>query len=135
MSNIAIRAALETAVKALPDNLPTAWQNVAFAIPDAPYQRVDVLFATPENPTLGDGFYRQRGFMQISLRYPVNEGSGDSAERGEMLRRAFRRGLSLEANGVTTIIDRTPHVPEGVVDGDRFVVNVRITFYADIMGA
>lgn len=135
MSNIAIRAALETAVEALPDNLPTAWQNRSFEPSEGPYQVVSVVFATPENPTLGDGLYRQRGFMQISLRYPVNEGSGDSAERGEMLRTAFRRGLSVEANGVTTIIDRTPHVPEGVVDGDRFVVNVRITFYADIMGA
>jgi len=42
--------------------------------------------------------------------------------------------LSLEAGGVTVIVDRTPHVPEPRIDGDRLVVSIRVNFYADIFG-
>ncbi len=135
MSNVAIRKALEVKLKSITPDFPTAWENVSFAPEEWPYQEVNVLFATPDNPTMGDGYYRQRGFLQVTLKYIKNEGPGDIDARAKLLRDSFFRGLSLVADGVTTIIEWTPEIGPGAIEGDRFVVIVKVRFYADIMGA
>jgi hypothetical protein len=132
MSNNKIRKALERALKAFDPDFPTAWENVNFEPEEWPYQSVAILFAEPENPTMGDDFYRQRGFMQVKLYYPLNVGPGTVEARAELLRTAFKRGLSLEADGVITVIDRTPEIAPGANEADRYVVLVRIRFYANI---
>lgn len=136
MSQAKIKAALELHLKSLPGNVETAFENVTFE-PDSkkPYQVANVLFAQPENPSFGDGFYRERGFMQVSVRYPVGEGAGPALKRAELIRAAFGRGLSLEREGVTTHIDRTPEIGSGSTEGNRYILNVRIRFYANIFGA
>lgn len=133
MSNKAIRKALEKHLVEL-DDFPTAFENQKFTPEEWPYQQVNILFAAPENPTMGDGFFRQRGFMSIRLLYPLNAGPGAIETRAELLRATFKRGLSLIADGVTTIIDRTPEIAPGAIEADRFVVTVRIQFFANIMG-
>lgn len=134
MSNAAIRRALETRLGTVNPALATAWENVDFDPPgaDTPYQIANTMFAAPENPTMGQRHYRQRGIFQISLQYPTNEGPGAAQTRAELLRNTFFRGLSIAADGVTTIVDRTPEVATGAVEGDRYVINIRIRFYADI---
>lgn len=132
MSNLAIRRALEVFLAELQPNFPTAWENDDFEESDIAYQQVNLLFAKPDNPTMGDGFYRQRGIFQVTLRFPQNTGSQAAAEHAEMIREAFKRGLSLEADGVTTKIDETPEVSEGRNIEGRYVILVRIRFYADI---
>lgn len=134
MSAKAIKKALETAMKNL-GGLPIAWANVNFAPPEGAYQEVDILFAEPENPSMGDDFHRQSGYMQVKLQYPLNVGAGDAITRAQLLRDTFKRGLSLVADGVTTVIERTPEIAPGAKEGDRYVVNVRIRFYANITGA
>lgn len=133
MSNLAIRRGLEVKLNSLAEKLPTAWENDDFSAPaNAPYQEVYLLFAKPENPTMGDEHYRQRGIFQITLRYPQNTGAEAAGLRAELLRKTFKRGLSVVANGVTTIIDETPEIGEGRNVGDRYVIVVRVRFYADI---
>jgi len=134
MSVIKIRAALETAVAAMSPALATAWENAAFAPPVAstPYQQVFILWAEPENVEFGAG-HRQRGILQITLRYPVSAGTGTVATRAELIRTTFYRGASFTYSGTTVVIDRTPEVVQGATDGDRFVVVVRVRFFANIM--
>jgi len=135
MSNLAIRRALETALNDMPVPLSTAWENDPFSPQaDVPYQEAYLLYAKPENPSPGNEYYRQRGILQLTLRYPLNTGTADINERAELLRETFKRGLSFEADGVTTHIDETPEVPGGVAIGDRYVIVMRIRFYADIFG-
>lgn len=133
MNNAAIAKALEVRLNALQPPLATSWENVNFK-PESgvPYQVANVLFAEPENPTFGDDFYRQRGYLQVQLRYPSNTGKAAAFQRAGLIQGWFKRGLSLEADGITTIVEKTPEVTNGTNDGDRFVVNVRIRFYANI---
>jgi hypothetical protein len=140
----AIYKALELQLQAFDPTFPTAWENVNYEPPydnsgpepePLPYQATFVLMAKPENPTMGDNFFRQRGYMQVSLRYPPNKGAGDARRRAGMLRDHFRRGLSMTSGGVTTTVEETPEIGSGSNDGDRYVINVFVRFYANIQGA
>ena len=133
MSLVSIRAALETKLKAITPVLATAWENGAYTpVPGTAYQQVYLLTATPENPTLGDAFYREHGILQITLMYPLKAGSNAATTRAELIRTAFKRGTTLTSGTVSVIIERTPEIGQGRVDGDRWALPVKIRWYAGI---
>lgn len=130
---LAISKAMEVRLKAFDADFPTQWENSNFTpVSGTAYQAANVLFAEPENPTMGDDFWRQRGYLQVQLRFPSNTGKAAAFTRAGQLQSWFKRGLSLEADGITTVVEKTPEVTNGANDGDRYVVNVRIRFYANI---
>ncbi len=132
-TNAAIASALEVRLAALQPPISTSYENVNFnPVAGVAYQVATVMFAEPENPTLGDDFYRQRGYLQVQLRYPSNTGKAAAFQRAGLIQSWFKRGLSLEADSVTTIIEKTPEVSNGANDSDRYIVNVYIRFYANI---
>jgi hypothetical protein len=94
-----------------------------------------MLLATPANPVIGPDFHTEQGFLQIDLAYPLNKGPGEATARAELIRSTFPRGASFTASGVTVTIERTPEIMPGRVEPDRFVVPVRIRFYAHILGS
>jgi hypothetical protein len=138
MSQVKIRAALETAVNAMTPAILTAWENNAFPNVNASitYQVVTVLFATPDDlVTLGGGgagMHTENGLMVVNLRYPLQTGDGAARARAELLKTTFRRGTSFTNNGVTVIINRTPEAGAGIVDGDHWSVPVKIRFYSNV---
>jgi len=129
-----VRAALEVAVAAITPALATAWENAAFVPPAAttPYQEVHVLFADPDNPVIGPGYVEQ-GYMQVSLMYPLAAGSVDAGTRAKLIRDTFRRGLSLTNSGVVVTIDKTPAIGNGIPDGSRWRLPVKIPFRANFL--
>ncbi|MFZ2407006.1 MAG: phage tail terminator-like protein [Methylobacter sp.] len=132
MSIISVRAALETALNAMTPSLSTCWENTPHtAVAGTPYQQVYLLVAEPENPTMGDGFYREQGILQITLMYPLQTGSATAAARAELIRTTFKRGTSFTSGAVTVRINRTPEISPGRVDGDRFAVPVKIRWFSD----
>jgi len=132
MSSLAIRRALETAVAAITPALSTCFENVEFKpVSGTPYQRVSILLAKPQNPTFGNAHTRRVGYMQVDLCYPQNVGPAAAAARADLTEAAFYRGLSLTANSVTTVIDRTPEIAPGRMEGDRYIIPVRVYFYSD----
>jgi hypothetical protein len=132
MSVSEIAKALEKKLQDGFSDLPIAWENVKFDTPDGPYQVANILYAEPENPAQGDTFFRQRGFLQVSLQYPIDTGKGAAMARAELLRDTFHRGLSLTVDAVTTIIEKTPEIGAGRNIEARYVVIVRIRFFANI---
>lgn len=133
MSVVAIRAALETALNGMTPALPTAWENAAFSpVAGMPYQAVHILFAEPDNIEFGSA-HRELGYMQVTLRYPLQTGTAEIAARAELLRNTFYRGATFTSGSVKVVIDRTPEVGSGYVDGDRFVIPVTIRFFANIL--
>ena len=111
----------------------TAWDNLSFApVPGVPYQKVNVMFAHPDNPTMGSSHYREVGFMQVALYYKIHEGTSDISTRAELIRSAFPRGASFEKDGVVVHVDKTPEIMRGMPVDESYVVPVRIPFYADI---
>lgn len=112
----------------------TASDNVSFAPPasSVPYQDVTVLFAPPENIEFGSN-HREVGYMQVKLMYPLQAGTAAVSARAELLRTTFYRGASFTNGGVTVVIDQTPEVSPGSVEGDRYAIPVKVRFYANIL--
>ena len=133
MSLIAVRIALETKLATITPALSTAYENVPFTpVTGTAYQAAYLLPATPANPTMGDGYYREQGIFQVTLMYPLQAGPKTAADRAELIRTAFKRGTTLTSGTVSVIIDRTPEIGQGRVDGDRWALPVKIRWYAGI---
>lgn len=133
MSVVKIRAALETALNAMSPALSTAWENAAFTpVAGTAYQQVNILFAAPDNMEFGSR-HRELGYMQVRLMYPQAVGTSTVAARAELIRTTFYRGASFTNGGVTVIVEKTPEVGAGTIDGDRFVIPVKIRFFANIV--
>lgn len=130
MSYALIRQALETRLNAMSPALPTAWENVSFTPVATGYQRVNILPAETRNPTFGGGMAMETGIMQVSLCYPIENGSATAAARAESLRAWFYRGLSLTASNVTVIIDKTPSIAPAQYEPGLYVIPVSIHFYS-----
>jgi len=134
MSVISVRTALETKLATVTfTGGKTVYENVSYTpVAGTPFAQCYVMFATPDNPTMGDGFHRILGIFQVSLFYPLNTGPSAAATQAELIKTAFKRSTTLTSGTVTVKIDRTPEISAGRVDGDRFHVPVKIPFYADI---
>lgn len=134
MSTAKIRAALETRLALMSPAIATAYQNVQHApAQGAPYQRVDLLPAEPENPEAGSGMFRRElGVLQVTLFYPLGRGSGAAEARADAIKAHFPRGLSMVKDGIIVTVDRTAHVMPGFVDEDRWAVPVRISYFSNI---
>lgn len=134
MSQDAIRAALETALKAIDPAFKTAWQNDSFVPPnaDTPYQEAFTMFAEPDDAEMGHTMHREQGIFQVNLKYPLKAGDAPARAKSKTIRDAFYRSRTLVASGVNTVIERTPFVGQGTRQDDRWVVPMKIRFYAYI---
>jgi len=132
MSIVAVRAALQTKLSGMAA-LATAWENVGYTpAAGTPYQAAYVLPATPDNPTMGDDYYQEQGIFQISLFYPLAVGTAVAEARAQLIRTTFKRGTSMTSGAVTVIVNKTPEIGQGRVDGDRWHIPVRVRWYAGI---
>ena len=132
MSAVKIKTALETALNGM-TALSTAWENAAFIpVAGTAYQQVNILFAEPDNVEYGRT-HRELGYMQIKLMYPLQVGSVTAITRAELIRSTFYRGASFTSSGVTVIIERTPEIGAGSVEGDRWAIPVKVRFFANIL--
>lgn len=133
MSIVAIRKALNKALKAVDTSMPTAYENAPFE-PTAgtAYQAVQLQPGQPDNPTLGDGFYREYGTYQIFLCYPISKGTGPAETKAQQLREAFARGSVFVEDGIPVHIQSTPQIAGGIQSDDRYIVPVLISYYADV---
>lgn len=135
MSIAAVKIALEKQVKAISGTMSTGWENTSYSPPvdGSAYQLIHLLPATPDNPTFGTKFYREVGLMQITLSYPLDGGAGKAYAKAEAIRAGFTRGDSFTQAGVTVIIAATPTVGPGMNQADRYVLPVRIRYFANIL--
>lgn len=131
MDNNTIGATFETHLKALAPAFPTAYENTNFKPPEGPFQVPTFLFAEPDDIGFKDSPFIQRGIMTVTLAYPTNQGSKQANAKALDIRNHFPRGLSLPlTGGGNVIVDRTPEITGGSIEGDRFIIRVRIRFYA-----
>lgn len=133
MNTAAIVKAFERRFKLRWAKEKIAWENFNFIVPAGPYYEINFLFAKPVNLGYADEHTRLSGYCQVTMRFPANVGGGDARAEADQLALEFKRGLSLEADGVTTVVEETPEVGNGSNEGDRFVIRVKIRFYANII--
>lgn len=132
MSLSLIRQALEDALADVAPEIETRLRNAPGNPPDdEPYQIVDLLMAQPGNDEYGAS-YAAEGVLHITLAYPTGKGSGPTERRAQALIDAFYRGRALVAGGLVISITRTPWVLPSIIDGDRYLTPVRVTFHTRI---
>lgn len=132
-SQAAVRIALETRLAAMVGVLPTVHQNEKYTpVAGTPYQHVALLPADPANPTLGNSFYRERGLFQITLFYPLLNGTAAGSAVAGAIVAWFPRGLTLTQSGITTLINKTPAVAPGFENDGWWVIPVRVPYTADV---
>lgn len=133
MSIDKVRTALEIALHTMVPALATVWENQDFApVAGTPYQEAYLLPAPPDDSTMGDTHYRERGIFQVTLKYPVGVGSATAMARAQLIRATFFRGASFTSGGVTTRIPSKPEIGRGIVVNDRWVLPVSIRYFADV---
>lgn len=133
MSAVTIRAILETALSAMSPSLPTAWENTKFTpAPETAHQRVYLLLAQPQMLEMSWKLHRERGFMQVSLCYPLDAGPSAAATRAELIRTTFYAGRDLTSGGITVTIDGTPEIAPAMVEDDFYVLPVKVRFYSHV---
>lgn len=112
----------------------TAWENIDFPVlaNRVPYQQVNLIPARPEDVTLGRGYRREYGFLQVTLHYPLQLGTGEAFARAELIRSTFPRGSSFSNAGVEVHIDQTPEIMRGFPSEGSYIVPVRVYYYANI---
>lgn len=134
MSAVAIRSAMEVALAAMPPALPVAWENTPYTpVVGTPYQRVHLLMARPSSLEMSQRLHREQGFMQVTLCYPLNAGPGAAMARAELIRTTFAPASEHVSGGVTVFIDGLPEIAPAAVEDDRFVLPVRVRFYAHVV--
>ena len=159
-SSLVIRNTLEQALEGVAPTLSTAWENADFNPPVATtaYQSATILFAQPDNAEYGSNF-QELGILQVDLSYPEKTGAAAAYTRAEYIRAVFTRGKSFvvsggallfhdvtgwwdyftqepvessTVSGTSVTIQRTPEIlPGRNVDG-RYVLPVRIRFFANV---
>ena len=134
MSNLTnITKAFHARLATVSPSISTAYEMVSFTpVEGVPYQRVQLVPRTPENPTLGDSYYREVGEFQIFLCYPMNQGTINILEQAEITRDAFKRGLSLVQGSTTLTIMRTPSIGSPGVAGTRLVLPLIVKYRVDV---
>lgn len=133
MSQIKIRASLETALASIVPAIDTAYQNFSFTpVTGQPYQELYLLPAEPNNWAMGDGSRQERGIFQINLQYPAGQGPAIAEARAGLIKALFKRGASFTKDGVTVQIERTPEICEGRPGDGRWMVPIRIRYFCNL---
>lgn len=130
----AVRVALETQLATITPAIETAYENMPF-LPtvDVPYQQVTLLAAAPNNIEIGPAYVEQ-GIFQVNLFFPKDAGAAAVTTQAELIRAAFPFRSSLVSGGVTVNIVGTPEIGPARVDGDRFMVPVKVKWQARVSG-
>ena len=135
MSQKNVRLAFEKKLIAMPSGLgasKTAFENVTFTpTVGTAYQRSALAPIAPENPTLGDGYFREVGFYQVVLSYPKGTGVGNITTMAELVQDYFKRGTTLVEGSDKIIIDRTPQISPVYINDNRAEITIRIRYYSE----
>ncbi len=131
MAIIKIKKAFERKMLTLPV-IDTSYEGDDYQpILGVPYQRLMLLPQEPLNPTLGDRYRREVGSFMVYLNYP-NKQANQAKERAELIQSLFFRGETLVEDSLEIIIERTPAIQQGYKAADRYIVPVRIQYFASV---
>lgn len=128
-----VREALELRLGAMSPALATAWENKEYRpVATTPYQRVNLLWASPDNRVLGCDRRFEQGILQVTLRYPVNKGTALIEDRAALILEQFKRGTDLSSGGQTVRVMKTPVRQVLGSDGVHFGIAISINFQAEV---
>lgn len=128
-----VRVATRTHLLLLDNVISTDWEGKDFTpVNNVEYQSVHLLTGKVDDFTISHDDNSQYDFLlQITLKYPSQDGMYKIEEKAEAIVNHFKRGTKLTKNDIIINIDKTPTVTMLGVDGDREVkvVSIPINVY------
>jgi hypothetical protein len=132
VSTALVHLAIQSTLAALTPAISNSWENVNFVpVAGTPYQKLNILLSDPDNLGYGSGPFREEGFFQVSLFYPKYAGTATVQARADLIRSTFYRGRILTSGSQKVVIQRTPTISAGRVDGDYYMVPVTVYFFSN----
>lgn len=113
--------------------LPTAFEGASFTpVSDQLYLRVNFRIGNPDDPVIGDAYYRERITLQVFVSDKNNIGTGNALSVAENVRALFNKGLTLTEGPTRLYILNTPQIAGAASASDRLVVPVLINVVAEV---
>jgi hypothetical protein len=113
--------------------LPVAYENVEFK-PTANQKYLILQFSirNPDDPTIGDVYYRERLEAQVFVCDLLNQGTASALTTAESIRSLFPKGWYINQGGYNVYTFNTAQIKGAVKTNDRLVVPVMIDFVAEV---
>lgn len=112
---------------------PCAFEGVSFEpVTDQLYLRVNFRVNPPDDPVIGDAYYRERITLQVFVVDKNNTGTGNILSVAETVRALFNKGLTLNESGTRIYILNTAQISGVASTGDRLIVPVLIDVIAEV---
>ena len=127
-----IRSILEQKLATISPSLGTVYENLPSSaytpIAGTPHQTVHLLYADSEDLCITNDMIKDQGIMQVTLYYPLAQGSLNIETRAKLIRSTFTNALNLTDGTDTVKISKTPDIKNMGVMSDRYVYVVSIYY-------
>lgn len=127
------KKAVERHLATMLPSIQIAYEGVSFAPPaNEMYLATQIVINQPDDPTVGDFYYRERLTFQVFVCDVLNKGTAAALAKAEAIRTRFDKGLTLIENSTRIHVTRTPQISGTVITNDRLVVPVLIELWAEV---
>jgi len=126
-----VRVASRVHLQQLDSVISTDWEGKDFTPQNGvEYQSVYLMSGAVIDHTLSDSS-KHNYILQVTLKYPANEGTYSIETKASALVAHFNRGLLLERNGLKIRVEDTPIIANLGVEGDREIraVSINLVVY------
>jgi hypothetical protein len=128
-----IKKAVERKLSQVAGSVPTAHEGVEFVPPvNAMYQRTQLVFKDPDDPSFPIGYHRENLQFQIFICDIKGKGTATALTRAELLRTTFHKGWSTTEGNVLIRSLETPKIGSVFITNDRVVVPVLIDLTCEV---
>jgi hypothetical protein len=128
-----IKKAVERKLSQVAGSVPTAHEGVEFTPPvNAMYQRTQLVFKDPDDPSFPIGYHRENLQFQIFICDIKGKGTAAALTRAELLRTTFHKGWSTTEGNVLIRSLETPKIGSAFPTNDRIVVPVLIDLTCEV---
>ena len=123
------RKALEKRLATLTPAIAIAYENVAFIpVTGTPYHKAVLIPNETTAPAIDQATKIEKGIFQVSIYYPLNQGTSAAGLRAELIRAHFPAGLVLTEGTYKVRVSRPPAIAGGMPDGAFYMIPVSIYF-------
>ncbi|MGX2975566.1 phage tail terminator-like protein [Ursidibacter arcticus] len=127
-----IRSIIQTHLTEL-GKFNTAWEGVNNKV-ELPYQSVFLNISSTTTSIISDRpLATETGFLQVTLHYPLGNGTKAIEQRADEIRRHFY-GKSFIEDGIQVVIHSPPHLGGTFLMDDKLVMPMTINFTAYELG-
>ena len=113
-------------------SIPVAYENASFTPPSTAYLRVQFSIRTPDDPVIGDKYYRERISLQVFVADQLNIGTANAISIAESVKALFPKGETFDELGTNIYVLTTPRISGSVVTRERLIVPVLIDLVAEV---